>query len=71
MNYNSIHLVDRKELTYYTLLSYKNYIEQDKQNSPTVWLCDTQKGNRLQVLTYDHSNGFTYLQLGRDFINLF
>jgi len=23
------------------------------------------------VLTYDHPNGFTYLQLGRDFINLF
>jgi len=22
-------------------------------------------------LTYDHPNGFTYLQLGRDFINLF
>jgi len=23
------------------------------------------------LLTYDHHNGFTYLQLGRDFINLF
>ena len=23
------------------------------------------------LLTYDHPNGFTYLQLGRDFINLF
>ena len=22
-------------------------------------------------LTYDHPNGFTYLQLGRDFINRF
>jgi len=25
----------------------------------------------IQALTYDHPNGFTYLQLGRDFINLF
>ena len=24
-----------------------------------------------QMLTHDHPNGFTYLQLGRDFINLF
>jgi len=24
-----------------------------------------------QELTYDHPNGFTYLQLGRDLINLF
>jgi len=24
-----------------------------------------------RVLTFDHPNGFTYLQLGRDFINLF
>jgi len=27
--------------------------------------------NNAQCLTYDHPNGFTYLQLGRDFINLF
>ena len=29
--------------------------------------------NRLMILhlTYDHPNGFTYLQLGRDVINLF
>jgi len=26
---------------------------------------------KLFHLTYDHPNGFTYLQLGRDFINLF
>jgi len=25
----------------------------------------------FDYLTYDHPNGFTYLQLGRDFINLF
>ena len=25
----------------------------------------------IQSLTYDHPNGFTYLQLGRDVINLF
>jgi len=28
-------------------------------------------GGSLSILRYDLSNGFTYLQLGRDFINLF
>ena len=33
--------------------------------------CTLSEIFRTEILTYDHSNGFTYLQLGGDFIKLF
>jgi len=49
------------------LLKTRNVFKKDKRRR-----IKKKEENITQArLTYDHPNGFTYLQLGRDFINLF
>jgi len=63
----------------YELLLKLQRILCTRNGSNTVYQLPVTKQNRFlpitigeqQGLTYDHPNGFTYLQLGRDFINLF
>jgi len=56
-------------------LKTKYFREQQDEKIITVLMFYNYKTRAVTIafiaLTYDHPNGFTYLQLGRDFINLF